>query len=59
VVGDDFEELVWCLGVLDEQGDEGFVDGWFLGFLVAEQKGELWCQSEGIRCLRLLSIDKV
>ncbi len=47
MIGDDFEELVWCLCVLDEQGDEGFVDGWFLGFLVAEQKGELWCQSEG------------
>jgi hypothetical protein len=48
VVGDDFEELLWRLGVLDEKCDEGFVDGWLLGFfadgwllgfLVTEQKG--------------------
>ena len=48
MVGDDFEELLWRLGVLDEQRDEDFVDGWLLGFFAAEKKGKLWCQSEGI-----------
>jgi hypothetical protein len=59
MVGDDIEELLWCLGVLDEQGDEGFVDGWFLGFFAAEQKGKLWCQSEGTCWNHVLYIDKV